>query len=214
MLRAPVHHRRRLVAVDIVQSAADQRESLVLQIAHGWRYIQPRRQPGLDRVLIAGRHVRQVIGLHGADVAADNALHRITLTTWLAAHYQNSERHARQRSGQSGAGHAESRPAEPWARRGLREGGQCLALQGRADPRGQTRRSTMIRQVRADRRLHGTQLLELASAGVAARDMAVDAQPCERSQRAVDQPRQQSGGAITFHARSPSRPAAATVFAG
>ena len=118
VLRAPVHHRRRRMAIDIIQPAPDQREPLILQIAHRRRDIQPRRQPRLHRVLIAGQHVRQMLGLHRTDVAADHRHRRII----LPAHHQHGQRHAGQCARQPRAGQAERRHAEPRPRAARRAG--------------------------------------------------------------------------------------------
>src|SRR5467141_5367353 len=69
MLVVPIYQRRDRPVVQIIEPAADQRESRSRQIRDRRREIELAAEPGLYRVLIGSRHIRETGGQHRARMA-------------------------------------------------------------------------------------------------------------------------------------------------
>ncbi len=83
-------------AVEIIEPAADQRESLGRQVDHRRGQVDLAVEPGLDGVLIARRHVDQVVATQRAQMRR----HRVpedALIGLLANHHQDEARGQRRR---------------------------------------------------------------------------------------------------------------------
>ena len=71
MLAALVDQDGGRAAGDVVEPAAGQREALALEVLHRRGEVEPAVEPGLDRVLVGGRHVHQMARLQRADMVGD-----------------------------------------------------------------------------------------------------------------------------------------------
>src|SRR5205085_5197447 len=78
VLPASVDDSRHRTAVDHVETSAREYESLLGEIAHGNGEVDLSLEPRLDRVLVRGDDVRQVLGLKRSDVRIDD------LVAWVA----------------------------------------------------------------------------------------------------------------------------------
>src|SRR6185369_9619621 len=168
------------LAVDGIEPAADQRESLVGKIRNGWSEIDPSVEPRLHDMLVRRLNVDEMAGLERPYVARYDLL----VDTGLLG--GGDEQHHRERRGES-AGNARPEPAqEPVVIcRPGRELGRCRnALQKRF-------RCGVAHSIGPQQVAHGLQPLELLAAAFAARDMRFDHRDVRRVQLIVDEPAEQ-----------------------
>ena len=110
MLVVPIYQRRDRPVVQIIEPAADQRESRSRQIRDRRREIELAAEPRLDRMLIGSRHICEMGGQHRARMAGYHLFgkkfslgRRVVLDCRDPGH-----------KGSGGNRGAELKPSEPW----------------------------------------------------------------------------------------------------
>src|SRR5580704_12177327 len=195
MLAPPVDDGGNRPAVEIVEPPADQGETLRGEIDHRRREIELAVEPRLDRVLVGGLHVGEVLALQRAHVCGHNvAEHAILL---VAAN--DADHHARRHRGRERSPHHKAFEHRTAIGGALRRHGQRLL-----DAPTQAQGRVEAQSCRRNRLLHAAMDAKLPRAPRTRLQMPLDVAGMPGIELAVEQGVEQDLGFCTSHVRDPS----------